>query len=60
MATPTLAKSPQPEQDFTGALIQDLVRTVERVEKPKPPQPAAAQPATESESDMEQERRLRG
>lgn len=56
MATSTLAKSPQPEQGFTGTLFDDLVRTVENAEKPKPPQTADAEP----ESEIEQERRLRG
>jgi hypothetical protein len=57
MAPSTLAKSPQPEQGFSEDLIGDLVRTVETVEKPKPPQPAAE---PEAESELEMERRLRG
>lgn len=39
MATPTLAKSPESHPDYDGNLIEDLVRTVEQVQKPKPPQP---------------------
>jgi hypothetical protein len=56
VATSTLANPSQPEQHYTGTLFDDLIRTVENVEQPKPPQPAAA----ETESDVEQERRLRG
>jgi hypothetical protein len=61
MATPTLANPAQPEQSYTGNLIDDLLRTVEQTEKPKPPQ-GVPQPSAEpeAESDLEMERRLRG
>lgn len=39
MATPTLANSPESGRPYDGNLIDELVRTVEEVQKPKPPQP---------------------
>lgn len=62
MAASTLAKSPAPEfpQRYDGNLIDNLTKTVEKVEQPKPPQPESnPEFARDAEHEL-QGRRLTG
>ncbi len=62
MATPTLAKSPHPENSqpglpqYDGALIDSLSHLVEKVERPKPPKSELEIPAEIPTDDERRER----